>query len=59
MLLAMILGSLMEPTIKHSLVERECVGGYFGTFRGSGKMAVYMIWRRIAGQAAAKEPRLA
>ncbi len=47
-----------EKIIPHFYAAGECVGGYVGTERGSGKLGVYMIWGRIAGENAAKEPSL-
>ena len=47
-----------EKVIPHLYAAGECVGGYFGNVRGSGKMGVYMIWGRVAGQNAVRERRL-
>jgi succinate dehydrogenase/fumarate reductase flavoprotein subunit len=47
-----------EKVIPRLYAAGECVGGYFGTNRGSGKLGVYMIWGRIAGQNSAREMRL-
>ena len=44
-----------EKVIPHLYAAGECVGGYVGKERGSGKLGVYMIWGRIAGENAAKE----
>ena len=48
-----------EPVIPHLYAAGECVGGYYGTTRGHGKVGVCGIWGRIAGQNAAKETSLA
>jgi len=47
-----------EKVIPHLYAAGECVGGYVGAERGHGKIGVYMIWGRIAGQNAAQETRL-
>lgn len=44
-----------EKTIPHLYAAGECVGGYFGTKRGPGKISVYMVYGRIAGKNAAAE----
>jgi len=47
-----------EKVIPHLYAAGECVGGYVGVERGHGKVGVYGIWGRIAGQNAARETRL-
>lgn len=48
-----------QAVIPHLYAAGECVGGYVGEDRGHGKISIYMVYGRIAGQEAVKEPRLA
>lgn len=48
-----------EKVIPHLYAAGECVGGYVGAERGHGKISIYMIFGRIAGENAAKETPLA
>lgn len=46
-----------QEVIPHLYAAGECVGGYVGKDRGHGKISIYMVFGRIAGQnAAAEEP---
>ncbi|MGI6209111.1 MAG: FAD-dependent oxidoreductase [Anaerolineae bacterium] len=47
-----------EPVIPRLYAAGECVGGYVGAERGHGKISVYMVFGRIAGQIAAQEEPL-
>ena len=44
-----------QEVIPHLYACGECVGGYVGEDRGHGKISIYMVFGRIAGQNAAAE----
>lgn len=44
-----------QEVIPHLYAAGECVGGYVGCDRGHGKISMYMVFGRIAGQNAAAE----
>ena len=44
-----------QEIIPHLYAAGECVGGYVGKDRGHGKISIYMVFGRIAGQNAAAE----
>ena len=48
-----------QEVIPHLYAAGECVGGYVGEDRGHGKISIYMVFGRIAGQNAAAEEPLA
>ena len=45
--------------IPHLYASGECVGSWFGKWRGGGKIGFHITFGRIAGQNAAAEPKLA
>lgn len=47
-----------QEIIPHLYAAGECVGGYVGADRGHGKISMYMVFGRIAGQNAAAERAL-
>lgn len=47
-----------QEIIPHLYAAGECVGGYVGSDRGHGKISMYMVYGRIAGQNAVKETPL-
>lgn len=48
-----------QEVIPHLYAAGECVGGYVGEDRGHGKISIYMVFGRIAGQNAALETPVA
>ena len=48
-----------QEVIPHLYAAGECVGGYVGCDRGHGKISMYMVFGRIAGQNAAAETPIA
>lgn len=48
-----------QEIIPHLYAAGECVGGYVGCDRGHGKISMYMVYGRIAGQNAAAETPVA
>lgn len=48
-----------QEVIPHLYAAGECVGGYVGEDRGHGKISIYMVFGRIAGQNAAQEEAIA
>lgn len=48
-----------QQVIPHLYAAGECVGGYVGKDRGHGKISIYMVFGRIAGQNAALETPVA
>ena len=47
-----------QAVIPRLYAAGEAVGGYVGEDRGHGKISIYMVFGRIAGQEAAKESRI-
>lgn len=48
-----------QEVIPHLYAVGECVGGYVGRDRGHGKISMYMVFGRLAGQNAAAEAPIA